>query len=144
MWDACYPGGSYDAVRRRSGQQPAAAGPARPASAGLARAQAVAHQEQSPKRTKSVSAARPIASAGQGSGAQEKQVAELKKALEEMERERDFYFGKLRDIEILTQRLPTPDSELYKEVTKILYATEEGFEIPDGQALAISSSCVRG
>ncbi|KAF9408965.1 hypothetical protein BGZ76_005770 [Entomortierella beljakovae] len=52
-----------------------------------------------------------------------------------LEKERDFYFGKLRDIEVLIQRdLETsPDSAdnaLLKEIQAVLYSTEEGFEIP--------------
>lgn len=50
-----------------------------------------------------------------------------------MEKERDFYFNKLRDIEILTQKISDPaisQSDFFKKITEILYTTEEGFEIP--------------
>ncbi|KAA0190958.1 Microtubule-associated protein RP/EB family member [Fasciolopsis buskii] len=44
-------------------------------------------------------------------------------------RERDFYFNKLRDIEILCQE--NQDSLMVKDVLDILYATDEGFAAPD-------------
>lgn len=40
--------------------------------------------------------------------------------VEGLEKERDFYFGKLRDIEILMQRYDGPDKALAEEVLKIL------------------------
>jgi len=65
----------------------------------------------------------------------EKQITELKLNLENLAKERDFYFGKLRDIEILVQNLesnPQPENiaELIPSIQQILYNTEEGFEIP--------------
>ncbi len=59
-----------------------------------------------------------------------------------MERERDFYFSKLRDIELLVQQAVEEDPELekqedglVKQIQNILYSTEEGFEIPEGEQL---------
>ena len=56
-----------------------------------------------------------------------------------LEKERDFYFGKLRDVEILIQNLTENDTEPTKEVKglcdsilKILYATEEDFTTGGG------------
>ena len=62
-----------------------------------------------------------------------KTITELKLSVDEMEKERDFYFNKLRDIEILTQKITEPainSSLFFKQITEILYTTEEGFEIP--------------
>ena len=62
-----------------------------------------------------------------------KTITELKLSVDEMEKERDFYFNKLRDIEILTQKISDPvitSSIFFKQITEILYTTEEGFEIP--------------
>lgn len=70
-----------------------------------------------------------------------REVNTYKEAMNIMERERNFYFGKLRDIEILVQS--TQDlikegvyntgnadlSKLLNKVQQILYATEEGFEV---------------
>lgn len=44
-----------------------------------------------------------------------------------LERERDFYFGKLRDVEILLQTYEGPDQDMASNILKILYATEEDF-----------------
>jgi len=61
-----------------------------------------------------------------------KQVEELKVTVDGLEKERDFYFGKLRDIEILVQQQldVEPDNQLLKEIQTILYSTEDGFEVP--------------
>jgi microtubule-associated protein, RP/EB family len=48
----------------------------------------------------------------------------MKLTTEALEKERDFYFGKLRDIEVLCQEAPPSDSNLIEKITAILYATE--------------------
>ena len=50
--------------------------------------------------------------------------------MEGLEKERDFYFDKLRDIEIMLQECEDKGlkSELSESIFKILYATAEGFE----------------
>ncbi|KAL7008260.1 microtubule integrity protein mal3 [Cystobasidiomycetes sp. EMM_F5] len=85
-------------------------------------------------------AARPSA----GSANQEainaltEQMSEMRVSVEALEKERDFYFGKLRDIEvIIAERLEdgssesTADTDILKRIQGILYQTEEGFEVPD-------------
>lgn len=61
---------------------------------------------------------------------QAKQLSELRLEMDGLEKERDFYFDKLRDIEVLLQEIE--DSGRGNEVTasifKILYATADGFE----------------
>lgn len=71
----------------------------------------------------------------------DKEIGTYKDAMNIMERERDFYFGKLRDIEILVQSTQDLISEgvynsgnddltkILNKVQQILYATEEGFEV---------------
>lgn len=59
------------------------------------------------------------------------QVSELKLAVEGLERERDFYFGKLRDVEILLQTFTGGEKDLVDKMFKILYATEEDFVTVD-------------
>ena len=55
---------------------------------------------------------------------------ELRTEMEGLEKERDFYFSKLRDIEILMQDLEDngKGNDLTASVFKILYATQDGFE----------------
>lgn len=62
-------------------------------------------------------------------------VAELRITVDEMQRERDFYFNKLRDIEMIVQegqegRISGDAQSVTKRIGDILYATEEGFELP--------------
>ncbi|XP_055612292.1 microtubule-associated protein RP/EB family member 1 isoform X4 [Uranotaenia lowii] len=61
------------------------------------------------------------------------QVMDMRLHLDGLEKERDFYFSKLRDIEILCQEdeQGEPQSELVQRILNILYATEDGFAPPD-------------
>jgi len=59
------------------------------------------------------------------------QVLELTTTVEGIEKERDFYFTKLRDVEILCQQHETDGVPVIKQILDILYATEDGFEQPD-------------
>jgi len=45
--------------------------------------------------------------------------------MDTFEKERDFYFGKLRDIEMMLQLLQKEDDPLGSKVLKVLYASEE-------------------
>ena len=54
-----------------------------------------------------------------------------------LEKERDFYFNKLRDIEILIQQVldanpaaATIEGGILTQIQDIMYSTEEGFEVP--------------
>jgi len=75
--------------------------------------------------------------AGPGNTVLQQENAALKETVSGLERERDFYFSKLRDIELLIQQAVEDDPELEKQedglikhIQTILYSTEEGFEIP--------------
>ena len=64
-----------------------------------------------------------------------------------MEKERDFYFGKLRDIEILLQARggENNDDPAMKDILKILYASEEEkVQISSDGLLVITSTAVKG
>eukprot|EP00745_Piridium_sociabile_P003796 TRINITY_DN122059_c0_g1_i2.p1 TRINITY_DN122059_c0_g1~~TRINITY_DN122059_c0_g1_i2.p1 ORF type:complete len:265 (+),score=71.74 TRINITY_DN122059_c0_g1_i2:143-937(+) len=50
---------------------------------------------------------------------------------EGLEKERDFYFGKLRDIEVICQE--HEDNPQLKSIMDILYATEDGFAPPEDE-----------
>ncbi|XP_064624394.1 microtubule-associated protein RP/EB family member 1-like isoform X2 [Lineus longissimus] len=58
------------------------------------------------------------------------ELTELQLTVSGLEKERDFYFGKLRDIEVLCQ---DDGTELTQKVLAILYATEEGFAPPEDE-----------
>lgn len=55
----------------------------------------------------------------------EEQVNELKMNNDTLDREREFYFGKLRDIEEMLQKRGLDQDPLGSEILKILYASEE-------------------
>uniref|UniRef100_U5EYL2 Putative microtubule-binding protein involved in cell cycle control n=1 Tax=Corethrella appendiculata TaxID=1370023 RepID=U5EYL2_9DIPT len=59
------------------------------------------------------------------------QVTDMRLHLEGLEKERDFYFSKLRDIEILCQEDEGNPTPLVSKILEILYATEDGFAPPD-------------
>lgn len=64
------------------------------------------------------------------------QVTDLKLNLEGLEKERDFYFSKLRDIEILCQEDDEANPHpLIPKILDILYATEDGFAPPEEAAV---------
>ncbi|XP_062919266.1 microtubule-associated protein RP/EB family member 2 isoform X1 [Mobula hypostoma] len=65
------------------------------------------------------------------------QVSSLKLALEGVEKERDFYFGKLREIELICQEHGQENIDLVQQLMDVLYATDEGIAGPDdGQVQA--------
>lgn len=54
-----------------------------------------------------------------------RQVNTLKLALEGVEKERDFYFGKLREIELLCQDQGQESAQFVDRLMEVLYSTEE-------------------
>ncbi|XP_023344107.1 microtubule-associated protein RP/EB family member 1 isoform X2 [Eurytemora carolleeae] len=58
------------------------------------------------------------------------QILDLRLTVEGLERERDFYFGKLRDIEVVVLDKGN-GSSFCQEILDTLYSTEEGFAVPD-------------
>ncbi|KAJ5625833.1 hypothetical protein N7510_002142 [Penicillium lagena] len=135
-WDQHYPGGEYDAVsRRKASGAPSGGAP----SGGMSGPRTGSAGGTRRGVTPTSSAARPrvgAASSG-GSAALQQEIATQKEAIAGLEKERDFYFAKLRDIELLLQNAIEADPELEKDedslpkhILAILYSTEEGFEIP--------------
>lgn len=60
------------------------------------------------------------------------QMNEMRLTVDSLERERDFYYGKLREIEVLCQQQTEDDKNpVIDQILDILYATEEGFAVPD-------------
>ncbi|XP_034947192.1 microtubule-associated protein RP/EB family member 1 isoform X4 [Chelonus insularis] len=60
------------------------------------------------------------------------QLSELKVTIDGLEKERDFYFGKLRDIELMCQETDEGNQPpIVQKILDILYATEDGFAPPE-------------
>ena len=62
--------------------------------------------------------------------AQKEEISELKLNVDALTKERDFYFGKLRDVEIMIQERETNEENeavlaAFEEIKAILYATDE-------------------
>jgi len=61
----------------------------------------------------------------------QEQVTAMKLTIDGLEKERDFYFGKLREIEIQCQNNETVYPDFVKVIEKILYATDDEFVAAD-------------
>lgn len=121
-WDQHFPGHDYDAVsRRKAVGAPGAGAPvgARMGGSGARRpaANTVAPRTRTPQ--------------GGASLALQHENSQLKETITGLERERDFYFSKLRDIELLIQQAMEADpemdkdeKEILKQIQTILYSTE--------------------
>ncbi|KAK6151189.1 hypothetical protein DH2020_016121 [Rehmannia glutinosa] len=81
--------------------------------------------------SQSVKAARPSSSGGPPVYPEaertmfEQQITELKLSVDSLEKERDFYFAKLRDIEILCQTPDIEKSPVVEAIKRILYAADD-------------------
>ncbi|XVF15496.1 hypothetical protein REPUB_Repub09cG0158800 [Reevesia pubescens] len=68
--------------------------------------------------------------------AYDQQITELKLSVDSLEKERDFYFGKLRDVEILCQTPEIEDSPIVAAIKRILYATDgDASVVTEAQAM---------
>ena len=135
-WDQYYPGGDYDALARRKGAGGAVAAPVAaaptPVSSRTSGAGTTSAARRGTTPTTSSSAARgPRQTTGGTSAVVIAENTQLKQTVEGLERERDFYFSKLRDIELLLQQAVEQDPELekledglVKHIQGILYSTE--------------------
>lgn len=136
FWDLNFPDHDYDAVARRKGAP-------LPSGGGAAPRAAAANTGARRGGVTPSGGPRVAKAAGPGTAALQQEVATLKDTVDNLERERDFYFRKLRDIELLIQQAVEEDPELEKQedgfvkhIQAILYSTEEGFEIPaEGEVL---------
>ncbi|KAJ7051780.1 calponin homology domain-containing protein [Mycena amicta] len=141
FWEANYPGGEYDAVARRKGA--AAEPPATLAPVGRSMGAGGAGGTRAASSTGRAATRTPVSGHRSGTpndatiNALNAQVRELTGHIEGLEKERDFYFEKLRDIEVMvqtrTEQLEAEglDDDTLREIQKVLYATEDGFEVPE-------------
>ena len=135
-WDQHFPGHDYDALTRRK----ASGAPTATSSAAASSSRtSVGSGARKPANTTAPRIAPRVGSAtgGMSTAALRQENEAQKEAIAGLEKERDFYFSKLRDIELQIQtavdenpELENADNALVKEIQAILYSTEEGFEIP--------------
>ena len=154
FWDQYYPGGDYDAIGRRkaSGAPPASGPPAvassRTSGTGAARRGTTPTNAPAARTT-----SRTVGGSGGGaaSSALIQENTQLKETVTGLERERDFYFSKLRDIELLLQqaveadpKLDEDDEGIVKHIQTILYSTEVSWSCYYKTVSVINHVCRRG
>ncbi|KAI8916409.1 calponin homology domain-containing protein [Gorgonomyces haynaldii] len=129
FWDQYYPGGSYDAQARRKS---------------LDRVKSATKEVKEPKEIKKTVKPRPAEKEKVVQEYQKvthdmtSQVQQLKTTVEQVEKEREFYFSKLREIELYIQScyeksVSNETDKAFKEIQAIMYKTEDGFETPDAE-----------
>lgn len=135
-WDQFYPGGEYDAVNRRKGQGVTSGGGPAPRAPTTAVKRGTTPTVGAAARTRTPLGG-GVGAAGNAAALQN-EINMLKESVVGLERERDFYFSKLRDIELLVQQAIELQPELQEDpeglvakIQNIMYSTEEGFEIPE-------------
>lgn len=144
FFDANYAGQEYDALAVRGGVQPIADGGAKKIGGNANRSMAAPSKPRNvsassaPKKTAAPKAAFTANKAPSKPSVSQQEVdnltvelGDLRTNVEGLEKERDFYFGKLRDIEVLCQEGDAPGTPLSDSILQILYATEEGFAPPE-------------
>ncbi|XP_036840436.1 microtubule-associated protein RP/EB family member 3 isoform X2 [Oncorhynchus mykiss] len=124
FFDANYDGKEYDPVATRQGQEGAPSpnpGPQRTSPTVTKTAPSRQINSASIRRAMPTRATRP-------SDAEilelNQQMLDLKLTVDGLEKERDFYFSKLRDIELICQENETNASPTLSKIMDILYATE--------------------
>ncbi|XP_056128847.1 microtubule-associated protein RP/EB family member 1b [Lampris incognitus] len=141
FFDANYDGKEYDPVEARQGQD---AMPTPNPTMSALNKPPKRFLNQAPQRAAVAKVAPKMASGGtrrSGTGAADEERAELlheldilKSTIQDMEKERDFYFGKLRNIELICQEKECEGDPTLQRIIDILYATDEGFVIPDAES----------
>jgi len=120
-WDAHFTISDYDAVSRRRGT-------CAPSSF---RHRIKPGVEEKVEKTPPAPAVQPARGRAPVTVAQSNAMTEQ---LQVATRERDFYFGKLRDMEIMLdtwEAQPVVPSVMIDELRSVLYKVEEGFEVPE-------------
>ncbi|XP_018124039.1 microtubule-associated protein RP/EB family member 2 isoform X1 [Xenopus laevis] len=145
FFDANYDGKEYDPMEARQGQDalpppdpgeqifnlPKKPHHANSPTAGAARSSPIAKPGSTSSRPSSAKKAVPCPSVKSDKDLEtqvshlNEQVHSLKIALEGVEKERDFYFGKLREIELLCQEHGQEGDDLLQRLMDILYSSEE-------------------
>ncbi|KAI3357862.1 hypothetical protein L3Q82_016252 [Scortum barcoo] len=131
FFDANYDGKEYDPVEARQGQDamptpsPATSALNKPPKKTFSQAPQRPPVAKVAPKLANVSAKKP----GMGCGDEERaellnEVEMLKSTIQDMEKERDFYFGKLRNIELICQEEEGKGDDTLQRIVNILYATD--------------------
>ncbi|RXN07189.1 dihydropyrimidinase-related 5 [Labeo rohita] len=138
FFDANYDGKEYDPVQARQGQdvapppnpgdhfshKPKRTGPSGPQRT----SPTVPKNMPTPQRVTTTIRKNPTHARNGGSDAEitelNQQLMELKLTVDGLEKERDFYFSKLRDIELICQEHESENNPIISRIIDILYATE--------------------
>lgn len=132
FFDANYDGKEYDPLQSRQGQEgtppPPNPGPMRTSPTAPKSVPAPQRQINAPVRRST-----PVTRNGGDAELIElnQQLLDMKLTVDGLEKERDFYFGKLRDIELICQE--NENNPILAKIMDILYATEEGFAPPEDE-----------
>merc|ERR1719336_686153 len=65
----------------------------------------------------------------------QKEFQNVQNVAKEIEKERDFYFQKVVQVEALTKGLPDQESDFVKSILKVLYATEDSSPRPEAMGV---------
>uniref|UniRef100_A0A8C7RW31 Microtubule-associated protein RP/EB family member 1 n=1 Tax=Oncorhynchus mykiss TaxID=8022 RepID=A0A8C7RW31_ONCMY len=125
FFDANYDGKEYDPVATRQGQEGAPSpnpGPQRTSPT----ATKTFHASPRPIQSAPIRRAKPTRASDAEILELNQQMLDLKLTVDGLEKERDFYFSKLRDIELICQENETNTSPTLSKIMDILYATEVG------------------
>ncbi|XP_070555478.1 microtubule-associated protein RP/EB family member 3-like isoform X21 [Ptychodera flava] len=126
-FDANYKGTDYDPVEARGQAQPGGGDMRQPTNrkpVGTA-----APQFKSPASRSTRPAASSVVNNNQVAELNQ-QLLEVKLTVDGLEKERDFYFSKLREIEIICQQHEDENHPGIQKIVEVLYATEDGFAPP--------------
>ncbi|XP_012274727.1 microtubule-associated protein RP/EB family member 1 isoform X9 [Orussus abietinus] len=133
----------YDALAMRGGEPMGSGGSNAPRGSGLVKRNAPRELPTARPAARTVNKVQPnravpkggtVGSRGDTGKIEElsAQNMELKMTIDGLEKERDFYFGKLRDIEVMCQDCENGDPPpIVQKILEVLYATEDGFAAPE-------------
>ncbi|XP_053736723.1 microtubule-associated protein RP/EB family member 3-like [Synchiropus splendidus] len=136
FFDANYDGKEYDPLQLRQGLEgtppPPSQGPMRTSPTAPKSVPPPQRQINAPPRRSA-----PVSRNGVDAELIElnQQLLDMKMTVDGLEKERDFYFGKLRDIELICQESEDENHPIISKIVDILYATEEGFAPPEDEDL---------
>jgi len=142
FFDANYGGHEYDALAVRGGVQPNPDNKKPALKSNVPSKMAPAPRRAAPPAAKPAAAKAVKSPQSNNSAASAAEVEmlttelnDIRSNMEGLEKERDFYFGKLRDIEVLCQEPGEAGTDLSERVLQVLYATEDGFTAPDEEVV---------